>query len=301
MSDGDLTEEWQFSCDIYSVETREYYSVRGDITVTLFDADGGQHVATIAQAGAVSGGPGEIQSIVDVLYDTTDPGRPEYGGSPITRIRATQAIVPPGGAAHNAGGYLILVARATPSVESIEACRIDKDQTDDDNWLTQENVAAGAQDTDVHKAKIRVSISPPIAGISVTVEKDGGAGDETASVFSQDTSVTDGDGRVYCSYLSSDKIENATIKVTELAGDTIDVSADDAIQQTWDIAGEYDFERPEYFAPGEPDDVSFFPTLAESGGLGKISGHNIPYYTSDLSKWRLGSQVECSNHSLHRG
>ena len=25
------------------------------------------------------------------------------------------------------------------------------------------------------------------------------------------------------------------------------------------------------------------------------------YYYADLSKWRLGSQVECSNHSLHRG
>jgi len=27
----------------------------------------------------------------------------------------------------------------------------------------------------------------------------------------------------------------------------------------------------------------------------------IPYWAPDLSKWRLGSQVECSNHSLHRG
>lgn len=279
VSEDDLTEEWQFSGELFSVETRQYYSVRGDIAVTLFDSDGGEHTATIARAGAVTGGPGEIQSIVDVLYDTTDPGRPEYGGPPIVRIQATQAIVPPGGAAHNAGGYLILVARGTPSIRSIEACRLDKDQTDDDNWLTQENIAAGAQNTDVHKASIRVNVSPPIAGLSVTVEKDGGSGDESPAAFAQDTTVTDSDGRVYCAYTSSDKIENTAIKVTELAGDTIEVIADALVKQTWDIAGAYDFRYPEYYVLEEPDEVLFFPTLDESGGVGGIDAHDVQFYT----------------------
>jgi len=37
--------------------------------------------------------------------------------------------------------------------------------------------------------------------------------------------------------------------------------------------------------------------------LRKVTGRRylVANYLSDLSKWRLGSQVECSNHSLHRG
>jgi hypothetical protein len=185
-------------------------------------------------------------------------------------------------------------------VQSIEYCRMDKDQSDETNWVTSLNIAAGARNTDVHKARVRITITPPVSGVSITAERDGGDGVQAPASFSQDGGTTDGSGAVYGTYTSSDKMgETPTIKVTECEGYAVDIAPGSTLHHRWDMAGEYDFSFPTYFVPGEPDDVSFYPTLEESGGRGAIDGHDVTSYTRSAVLYCYSYDFENATYTLN--
>ena len=137
------------------------------------------------------------------------------------------------------GGAADEIAFTVVEVDKIEYCRLDKDQSVAGNWVTDENIAAGAKNTDVHKARVRITIKPVLANVSVTAARNGGNGDAVAGTLSPTSSqLTDSSGQVYCTYKSGDKIEDLTIKVTECAGSTVSIDLGSILHQLWDIGND---------------------------------------------------------------
>ncbi len=177
-------------------------------------------------------------------------------------------------------------------VESVEYCRADKDSSSESDWDTSVYVAAGGKNTDVHKTDVRITIEPAVSGATIVAEKNGGNGDVVAAVFAQQSSTTDSDGRVYGTYTSSDKLEDATIKVVQCQYHAVDIDPGSTITQEWDIAGDYDFEFPSVFVPEEPDDVSFYPTLDVVAAEGAIDKHSMEYYTTEATLYYCSWNLE---------
>jgi hypothetical protein len=189
------------------------------------------------------------------------------------------------------------------AVDKIEYCRKDLDSTVAANWVTDTNVAAGAKDTDVHKAKIRVTIKPVAAGVSMVVTNSGGIGDAIAcTLLPLASQLTDANGQVFCDYKSSDKVEGMNAVVTSLADWNMLIDLDSTLSNKWDCAGNYDWKVPETYITDVSDEVRFYPTLHESGGVGRIDTHDIHHFAQwvhmlvielDYTTWAITtSEVE---------
>lgn len=162
---------------------------------------------------------------------------------------------------------------------TVKYCRGDKDESVESNWTPGIQVAAGGLPSGVHKARVCISVTPALPGIPISAGISGGTGDLISAEFVADAYETNGNGKLYGTFRSSDKIEDVSLRILSLNGATLDQITGAKIQQVWDVAGDYDFYYPEYFVPDEPDQVSFYPTLDVPGGVGAIDGHSMAYYT----------------------
>jgi hypothetical protein len=171
------------------------------------------------------------------------------------------------------------IALTVVDVEKIEYRRLDQTA-----WVTETNIAAGAKNTNVHKAEVRITMTPAFSGLPIAATNSGGAGKNTPGALSPfSAQQTDANGQVYCTYTSSDKRSDVTVKVVECAGARTDVDLGSTLHEEWDIAGAYDFEFEDYFSPENPDPVKFYPTLNEIKGFGAIDGHSMGFYTPELT------------------
>lgn len=168
------------------------------------------------------------------------------------------------------------------AVTNIEYCRMDMNQSVATNWVTTLKVAAGAKTTDVHKAKVRVTITPTASGVSMVATNNGGGGQAVACSFVQTTFLTDIDGRIFGDYRSSDQVEDVTIKVISLADWSVSVDLGSTLSNKWDYAGDYDWLVPPYFIPEVADDVRFYPTLGVAGGAGGIDQHTMTNFAGRI-------------------
>jgi hypothetical protein len=179
--------------------------------------------------------------------------------------------------------YFDRVGFTVVAVTKIEYCRFDLS-----TWSTDITIAAGAKTSDVHNAKVRVTIAPVTAGVSIIPETNGASGIVTSGVLTPSGSqLTDANGQVNYSYRSGDRVTNLTIKVVECAGTSVNIDLGSTLHQAWDMAGAHDYKYPAYFEPGLSDKITFYPTLDVAGGAGAIDGHYIGYYTIKLDLLEL--------------
>lgn len=152
------------------------------------------------------------------------------------------------------------------------------------NWGGSTNVAAGGKDPDVHKADVRVTATPALAGLPVTVliaegtggGKPGTGGAATVTVAPQ----TGTDGIASGTFISSNRTEDVRLilKPTD-----VDYKLDTAvIHQGWARKIGDAWEHEEYFTPGVADPVSLKLELADGPDLVPILGHTVKFYA-----WRV--------------
>jgi hypothetical protein len=181
--------------------------------------------------------------------------------------------------------YFDRVGFTVVDVDKIEYCRVDLDQSVAANWVTETNIAAGAKETPVHKAKTRITVTPPCAGVSVSATTNGVSGTVGGIVgvlIPTSSQLTDASGQVYCQYTSGDKMTNLTIMVTELAGSPVTIDRGGTLHQQWDCSDNHNFDPVDNFMDEEAFDVTFYPTLQTAGGVGAIDGHTLVFYTLQM-------------------
>jgi hypothetical protein len=197
------------------------------------------------------------------------------------------------------------IAFTVVAVTNIEYCRKDLDDTVAANWATKTNIAAGGKESGVHNAQVRISIAPAVANVPVAANFYGGCGGNVpAELDPLEAQTTDANGQVFCNYKSGNKIETATVVVTNLADSVVNVDLGSTVSNTWDIADKKDFMIPEFFIPEVLDDVRFYPTLEKAGGVGAIDTHVLTNYVSNIEILKVEFDLNtglCTETTISRG
>ena len=107
------------------------------------------------------------------------------------------------------------------------------------NWGGSANVAAGGKDPDVHKADIRVTANPPVAGLEVAVSIPDGYGEGRTRTAcpatlspSPATLTTGSDGIATATFTSSNLTESVPLKLKPAGVDHVFGTA--TVHQRWD-------------------------------------------------------------------
>lgn len=180
---------------------------------------------------------------------------------------------------------------------------------------TTATIAAGGKNTDVHKAEIRVQLSPVPAkrtAITLPASLTGAAahqGTNVAAVLtSGDTSITgNASGSITLNEIDADGYATVELKSSNVTRTcTVTIGGKSvAVTMAWDIGGIRDFKYDRDYLPGVKSDVIFYPTLDEialrdedadgKAGEGAIDGHDIQfhvtkvtfdYWSFDYDKWK---------------
>ncbi len=164
-------------------------------------------------------------------------------------------------------------------------------------------IAAGGKNSDVHKAELRIQLSPmPVkqATLHFQASLSGAAahqGTYVPAVLSCGGSSLSGDGAGtldVSSWDSSTGLVTAELKsgnVTRTCTATIG-GASVAVAMAWDIAGSRDFDGDDFYISEEDTNLEFYPTLQEIAGAdddsdgipgeGAIGGHSIQFLVKKI-------------------
>ena len=173
-----------------------------------------------------------------------------------------------------------------------------------DSFGASATIAAGGKASDVHKAEIRIQLSPiPLkqASLAFPASLSGAAahqGTNVAAVLTCGASTLTGDssGTVNLSAIdistgtASAELRSSNIARTctvSIGGSSINVG------MTMAALGNRKYDWPAYFIYGISHDIDFFPTLQEAAdddadgdgtaGEGAISGHDIRFYIKSVT------------------
>lgn len=170
-------------------------------------------------------------------------------------------------------------------VEFNAEIKVKRSGTPEEDYSGSATVAAGGKSTSEHQADVVVIATDddgnPMSGISVdapTIQN--GEGVETDASVSVVNATTDGDGKAYFTFTSSDIVGDVTLE--EDGGES---SASASISQSWtQDLDDGNWEYDEYFDYDTPSDITFIMAL-DSGETIPIAGHDIRFVTTEVSGW----------------
>ncbi len=305
------------------------FTMEGPYTVTLTPCEGGRLTMpfTFVGVGSVSCGgvtsttatPGTNETlVVPVGYNNGTltltaaptpsgawpPGQPVWANATATVQNPSTATL----STATAGTYNVMATCGNTVAMTVQVVGVSgitaRRKGTGDSFGSTATIAAGGKNTDVHKAEIKVQLSPsPLKQVAVTVPASlsgaaAHAGTNVAAVLSCGNSsiagnssgtitLTDIDtttGSATAILTSSNVTRTCTVNI---GGQSLNVT------MAWDISGIHDFEFDDYFLPDMESDVIFYPTLDEialldededgTPGEGAIGGHDIVFHVTKVT------------------
>jgi hypothetical protein len=154
-------------------------------------------------------------------------------------------------------------------------------------------IAAGGLAGDVHRADVRLQVSPTKAGIYVdnpVLLNYEGINGGNASV-SLTSNLTDAAGQVSGAFVSSNKAEAVTLQI---AGPTTGGAPPQAVAlQHWDdLSSGADWAFDAFFEYDVASPVTFQPALVDGAATVPITGHTMNFLVTGLDLWQWDDAIQ---------
>ena len=190
-------------------------------------------------------------------------------------------------------------------ITNIVFCRMDEyGGPSDPDFAAEVDVPVGAITNDHHKVKGKGYLDPPVAGITIKGKLDYEMTSTTDPSGDWDVGgTTDASGRFFGETLSGTQTGEVHVVITQCHTSAMSYTSPDSVKQLWDIdpPGTYDFECPDYFAPGVADDVKCFPTVEAMEAEGCLAGHSMAFGTCSITVYRYEYDLDTGSYTVGPG